>query len=165
MIQAGANITVTYDDAAGTITISAAEGEGGGGAVLAAAYNAHTILAATTDDNPQPINIAEQTLVGRITGGNITALTVSEILTLLNVTAGATPTNAANVETAGAVMKGSYDPYTILVENAGGTPVALTVDEDTLVGRLGGNNISSLTSTQARTLINVEDGATNNTEY
>lgn len=51
--------------------------------VAAATYNAHTILAATTDDTPVALTVAEQTLLGRITGGNIAALTVAQIKTLL----------------------------------------------------------------------------------
>jgi len=47
-------------------------------------FDAQTILAATTDDTPAALTIAEQRLVGRITGGNIAALTAAQILTLLS---------------------------------------------------------------------------------
>lgn len=53
--------------------------------VLKSLFDANTILAATADDTPAAVTIAEQTLVGRITGGNITALTASEVITLLDV--------------------------------------------------------------------------------
>ncbi len=46
-------------------------------------YDANTILQATADNTPVAITIAEQRLLGRITGGNITALTAAEIRTLL----------------------------------------------------------------------------------
>lgn len=163
LLQPGANVSITYDDVAGTITIASVGGGGGGaGAVLVDSYNAHTILAAVTDNNPTPLTITEGTIVGRLTGGNIAALSVSQILTLLNVTAGANPTNAANVEAAGAVMKSIYDAHTILAANADNTPLVVTVNEDTIVGRKNGGNISALSPTDVRTIVNVEDGATNN---
>lgn len=46
-------------------------------------YNAHSILYATTDDTPAVLTVGEQTIVGRITDGNITALTVAQLQTLL----------------------------------------------------------------------------------
>jgi len=52
-------------------------------------YGANSILAADTVDTPASLEIAEQRVVGRITGGNIIGLTAAEILTLIGVTAGA----------------------------------------------------------------------------
>ena len=52
-------------------------------------YNAQTILRATADDTPTALTVAEQTLVGRITSGNIEALTATQVRTLLNVEDGA----------------------------------------------------------------------------
>ena len=45
-------------------------------------FDAHTVLAATTDDTPAALTVGEQTVVGRITGGNIAALTVAQLQTL-----------------------------------------------------------------------------------
>ena len=39
-------------------------------------FNAQTIIAATIDDTPEALTINEQTLVGRITGGNVTAVSM-----------------------------------------------------------------------------------------
>lgn len=50
-------------------------------------FDAQSILAAVTDDTPAAVVIAEQTVVGRITGGNIKALSVAEIKTLIDATA------------------------------------------------------------------------------
>lgn len=58
-------------------------------AVLGSLFDANTILKADTDNTPEALTVAEQTVVGRITGGEITALTASEVRTLLDV-----PTNA-----------------------------------------------------------------------
>ena len=49
-------------------------------------YNANTILVANTDDTPIALDVAEQTLIGRVTGGNIAALTPTQIKTLLAIT-------------------------------------------------------------------------------
>jgi len=68
-------------------------------------------------------------------------------------------TDADNVNTAGAVMESDYNAHTILRAIANNTPLALTVGEQTLVGRITGGNITALTPTQIRTLINVADGA------
>ena len=57
------------------------------------------------------------------------------------------------------VTKALYDANTILAANSDNTPAALTVGEQTLVGRITAGNITALTPTQIRTLINVEDGA------
>lgn len=59
------------------------------GYVTKATYNAYSILMATTDDTPVAITIAEQTIVGRITGGAIKALSATEVRTLINVADGA----------------------------------------------------------------------------
>lgn len=48
-------------------------------------YNAQTILAAVSDNVPAALTIAEQRLVGRITGGDIAALTAAQVRTLLDV--------------------------------------------------------------------------------
>ena len=58
-------------------------------AVLKSLFDANTILAADTDDTPAALEVAVQTLVGRITAGNITDLSVAQVQTLLNVTDGA----------------------------------------------------------------------------
>lgn len=50
-------------------------------------YDANTILAANSDNTPLALTVAEETLVGRITGGNIDDLSVSQVRTLLNVLA------------------------------------------------------------------------------
>lgn len=48
-------------------------------------YNANTILAATTDNTPAAITVAEETIVGRSTGGEIDALTATEVKTILGL--------------------------------------------------------------------------------
>ena len=48
--------------------------------------SAQTIFASILAKDPEALVIAEQTLVGRITGGNIAALTVAQLITLLGGT-------------------------------------------------------------------------------
>jgi hypothetical protein len=55
------------------------------GYVLESLFDAQTILQATADNTPTPLTVGEQTIVGRITGGNITALTPAQVLTALGV--------------------------------------------------------------------------------
>lgn len=51
-------------------------------------WDANTILKADADDTPIALTVAEQRIVGRITGGNIKALTVGELITLINTGSG-----------------------------------------------------------------------------
>lgn len=46
-------------------------------------WDANTILKADSDDTPTALTVGEQTLVGRITSGVITALSVAQVRTLL----------------------------------------------------------------------------------
>jgi len=46
-------------------------------------YDAYSILMATTDNTPIALTVDAQTLVGRITGGAIAALTIAQVKTLL----------------------------------------------------------------------------------
>lgn len=48
--------------------------------VTKALYDAHTILYATSDNTPIALTIGEQTVVGRVTGGNISALSIDSDL-------------------------------------------------------------------------------------
>ena len=67
------------------VTLNAIAALATAGAGMDADYNANTILAATVDDTPAPLTIAEQTVIGRITGGNIVGLTSAQIRTLLSI--------------------------------------------------------------------------------
>lgn len=53
-------------------------------------YDANTVLVADTDNNPVARVIAEGTVLGRLSGGSIAALTDAQIRTLINVENGAT---------------------------------------------------------------------------
>ena len=56
------------------------------GAVMEADFNANTILAANTDNTPSALTVAEDTLIGRETGGNIDDLSMATVRGMLGVT-------------------------------------------------------------------------------
>ena len=152
-------------------------------------FDAQTILAATSDDTPAALTVTEQTLVGRITSGNVAALSTTQIRTLINVADGATanakatgaeldtatddtkfatakalkdshnvpsvaPSTSGNLLTSNGtdwtsvspafVTKALYDAYSILYATTDDTPVALTVGEQTVVGRVTSGAIAAL---------------------
>ena len=80
------------------------------------------------------------------------------------IEAGADVTDAANVDAAGAVMESDYSPaHSVLAQQSGtGSPSAVSLGTNSLLGRASGagTSIQGLTAAQARTLLNVEDGAT-----
>lgn len=95
-------------------------------------FDAQTILAAVSDNTPVAVTVAEQTMVGRITAGNITALTPAQIRTLLNVEDNADVTDTANVTAAGAVMASTLTTKgDIFVATGASTVVRLAVGSDT----------------------------------
>lgn len=57
--------------------------------------NANTILATNTNKTPVAVTVAEQRIVGRITGGNIAGLTVAEVKTMLAFLEDAAPATAS----------------------------------------------------------------------
>lgn len=52
--------------------------------VTKALYDAHSILYATSDNTPAALTVGEQTVVGRATGGNISALAIDSDLTAVS---------------------------------------------------------------------------------
>lgn len=65
----------------------------------------------------------------------------------------------ALINGADAVSKEAFTANSILIATAAAVPTALTIPEDSIVGRVTAGVIDALTATEVRTLINVEDGA------
>jgi len=84
--------------------------------VLKSLFDAQTVLAATTDNTPAALVVAEQTLVGRITAGNIVALTATQVRTLLNVADGADVTGSNPPQAHAALHKNSGSDEILLNE-------------------------------------------------
>lgn len=96
--------------------------------VLKSLFDAQSVLAATADNTPAAVTVAEQTFVGRKTGGNVAALSASEARAILNVEDGADVTDATNVASSGAVMESDYSAKGVLIVGTGvGAAGALTV--------------------------------------
>lgn len=65
----------------------------------------------------------------------------------------------AEVDLDDVVLKSLYDANSVLYATTDNTPVALTVGASTFVGRKSTGDIVALSTTEARTELNVEDGA------
>lgn len=63
--------------------------------VLKSTFDAHSILYATTDNTPVALTVGEQTLVGRATGGNISAIAIDSDLTSVSATDNTIPSAKA----------------------------------------------------------------------
>ena len=116
--------------------------------MLDALFDAQSILVATADDTPAAAVVAEGELVCRPAAGNLGACTAAQGRTLLDV-----PT------TGEAVLDTLYDAFSIVYADTDDTPAALTVGASTLVGRGAAGGIAALSAADARTVLNVEDGA------
>lgn len=125
------------EELSGIFAMKIAEGE----FVEKATYNANTVLAATTDDTPAAVTIAEQQVLGRITGGNIKGLSAAELATLI-----------------GALTATLFDAYSILYADTDNTPAALTVGASTVVGRKSTGGIAALSMADLRTELANLDG-------
>ena len=171
-----ANGAVTSDKIAAGAVVEAKIGAGavvadkiGAGAVVEAKLGAgavtetkigtgavtNTKIADAAVTSAKLADMAQATLKGRAAGagtGVPVDLTATQVRTILNVADGADVTADA-----GAVMEADYNAHTILAATTDDTPVALTVGEQTLVGRITGGNIAALTPAQARVLIAMPD--------
>ena len=78
---------------------------------------AHSILKADTAKTPDALTVAEQTLVGRITGGVIAALTPAQILTLLGLSDVLTDLDATARVASGILTAGAADAFTFSWQN------------------------------------------------
>lgn len=80
---------------------------------------------------------------------------------LAGIETSADVTDAANVDAAGAVMETDYNAETILIATADNTPLPVTVAASTLVGRKASGSVGTMSTAEARTLLNVEDNSDN----
>jgi hypothetical protein len=110
--------------------------------VLKSLFNAHTVLAAVDDNVPAAVTVGEQTVVGRLTGGNIAALTAANLRAIANVEDGADVTDADNVAAAGAIMETDIDALGDLIVGAGAnTAGILPVGTEGQILKVGANSV------------------------
>lgn len=99
-------ITVAQSQVSGLDTALAA-------LVANSTYDAHTILAATADDTPAALTVAEQRVVGRITGGNIAALTAAQLLTMQS---GQSAVNTVGASGATVTLPATYEFHDVTMD-------------------------------------------------
>ena len=87
--------------------------------------------------------------------------TAAHITKLDAIETAADVTDVINVTAAGAVMDTDFNVHTVVVSQLDDTPVVLDLTATTVLGRNGSNDISALSMTTLRTMLNVADGATN----
>jgi hypothetical protein len=76
---------MTYNSTTNTLTVDQVEATN---LVEKEDFDANTILKADTDNTPVPLSVPENTILGRIAGGSITALTSSQVNSLLGTSGG-----------------------------------------------------------------------------
>lgn len=103
------------------------------------------------------------TLTAAATGFTIAGGTTSKTLTVSG-DADVSGTNTGDQDLSGYVAKSTFDAYTILYADTDNTPAALSVGASTIVGRKSSGGIVALSASEARTILNVADGATANTK-
>ena len=117
-------------------------------------FDANTILAATDDNTPAALTVAEQRILGRITGGAIAALTGDQVKTIVgNWDERYYTETEINNALAGYIAKTLFDANTILAATDDNTPAALTVAEQRIIGRKTGGAIAALTAAEAKGIL------------
>ncbi len=76
------------------------------------------------------------------------------------VEASADVTDTTNVNAAGATMNTDYNANTVLLATSDDTPVAVVINASTFVGRKASGDPVAMSAAEARTVLNVGEGAT-----
>ena len=168
-----------------TITLTAGDGLSGGGSFTLNQSGAGSVsFAVGVDDSTIELssdavrikdsgvtlakiaNQANNTILGNVSGGAAapSALTATNVRTLINVEDGADVTDATNVTAAGALMDSEVTNLSFVKGLTSGisdgnvlTANNAVADNDFL--RIDGTEVEGLTAAEVRTAINVEDGA------
>lgn len=90
--------------------------------VAASTWDANSIVKADTDDNPVALTVAEQTLVGRLSGGQIDDLSIAQVKTLLSL-------SDADVQAlVGAMVTGNTETGVVVTYQAGDQTLDFVVE-------------------------------------
>lgn len=164
VIVAGTNITKTYDDAAGTLTIAATGGAANAFSTLAVAGQSNVVADATTDTltlaagagMTLTTDAGADTITFASTGGSAGSMPV----TLAGGTAD--PINLSSISTIGAIpftgfdgstdnidLSGTSQTLTSFADNDGDTKLEVerSADNDTVFIKAGGTDVLTATST------------------
>ena len=143
-----ASISSALRNAAALSTIGAAttaQGATADAAVPKATYNAHTVLYATTDNTPAALEVTQQTVVGRATGGNIAAIAIDSDLSSVSASDDTVPSaKATKAVTDTLITKALFGAHSVLAATSDDVPAALTITESTIVGRAPSGNIAAI---------------------
>jgi hypothetical protein len=123
-----------------------------GGGITLKGTTDKTIIWDNTNDNwtlNQNVNIPT---------GNVYKINNTTVLSATQVH-GKTLGTMSEEAAADYVAKSLFDAQTILHATSDNTPAALTVGEQTIVGRKTAGNIAALSAAEVRTILNVADGA------
>jgi hypothetical protein len=101
-------------------------------------YLANTILKADADQTVTHLVVPEGTFIGRPVGGVISAMTIAEVASALNV-----------------VNSGVYLADSILKADTAGISIPLVIPENTIVGRMVGGVITALRVDQIQSMLEI----------
>ena len=134
------------------------------GYVTEALFDANSILVADEDDTPLALTIAEQRILGRVTGGDIAALTGAQVKTIIGnyderyyteseIDAGYYTQAEVGTLLDGYVTEALFDANTLLIADDDNTPITLSVAASRILGRASSGGIAALTGAQVKTII------------
>lgn len=150
------------------------------GVVPNSLFDAHTVLYATTDNTPVALTVGEQTLVGRLTGGNISAVSIG-IADNNMVQVDGSPaddeyarwtanglegrTFAQVASDINALLRTDYNAYTILGADSDDDPQPVAISLNSLVGRLASGIVSISMGISDDNVVQIDSSSVADDEY
>lgn len=140
---------MSYNSTTNTLTVDLVEANN---LVEKEDFDANTILKADTDDTPVALTVPEDTIVGRLSGGQITALTASQVNTLLGTSSSFERINV--IVTSSIISIGLGTPSTITTSANHGltTSDSVTISGSDSVPSIDGTYSVTVTGTNTFTI-------------
>lgn len=129
------------------------------GAVMESDFAANSLRFKNNSSVMGNIVVLASQLVGRASTGEVRNLNATESRTLLNVENNADVTDAANVNSAGAVMESDFANNSVRFKNNAGVMGNIVLAASQILGRKSTGEIDNLTAAETRTILNVENNA------
>lgn len=105
------------------------------------------------------LEVLASRIVARLASGPLTDVTVAELLTLINVEAGADVTDATSVAAAGGVLESDFVANSLRFKNNAAVIGNIVVAASQFVARLASGELKNCTVAEILTLLNVAAGA------